>query len=62
METDYSYRVNGSWSVGRNGIVAAERVKEPNIPSSVMTFTSEVGHKEEHISEADTEDDPCYCR
>jgi peroxiredoxin-like protein len=45
METDYSYRVNGSWSVRRKGIVSAEGVKEPNIPfSSPVEFKGESGH------------------
>jgi peroxiredoxin-like protein len=45
METDYSYRVNGSWSVRRKGIISAEGVKEPNIPfSSPVEFKGESGH------------------
>jgi peroxiredoxin-like protein len=45
METDYSFRVNGSWSVRRKGIISAEGVKEPNIPfSSPVEFKGESGH------------------
>jgi organic hydroperoxide reductase OsmC/OhrA len=44
METDYSYRVNGSWSIRRKGIISAEGVKEPNIPfSSPVEFKGESG-------------------
>jgi peroxiredoxin-like protein len=45
METDYSYRVNGSWSIRRKGIISAEGVREPNISfSSPVEFKGESGH------------------
>jgi hypothetical protein len=31
METNYSYRVNGSWEVRRNGLLSAEGVEKPRI-------------------------------
>ena len=40
METDYSYRVKGSWEVRRNGLISAEGVEKPKI-----TFSSPVEFK-----------------
>lgn len=45
MQTDYSYRVNGSWEVRRNGFISAEGVEKPKITfSSPVEFKGDSGH------------------
>lgn len=45
METDYSYRVQGSWEVRRNGLISAQGVEQPKITfSSPVEFKGESGH------------------
>jgi len=45
METNYSYRVQGSWEVRRNGLLSAEGVEKPRITfSSPVEFKGESGH------------------
>lgn len=45
METNYRYRVKGSWEVRRNGLLSAEGVEKPQITfSSPVEFKGESGH------------------
>ena len=45
METNYSYRVKGSWEVRRNGLLSADGVEKPKITfSSPVEFKGESGH------------------